>query len=79
MAIIIVFGYDITKKATQIFKIALISILGAFMAVVLIGLVIAKATMAMTPLGLIAMYGLFAIIVALVADISYLLSQKKKR
>lgn len=71
--------YDITKRARKMVKITLVSLLVIFMIILLIGATIAKITTEMTPLGMIGMYGLSAIIGALVADISFMLSQKKKR
>ncbi|MCI8396794.1 MAG: DUF2207 domain-containing protein [Clostridia bacterium] len=71
-------GYDITKKATKMVKIALLSVILAFLMMLLIGGIIAKITVEMTPIGRIVMYILFAIIVAFVTDISYMLAQKKR-
>ncbi len=72
-------NYDITKKATKTAKITLVSVLIIFIVMFSIGIIISKITMAMTPLEMIGMYGLSAIIGALVADITFLLSQKKRR
>lgn len=71
--------YDITKKATRVAKITLISVVLALIIMFSIGLIISKITMEMSPIEMIGMYGLYAITGALIADITFLISKRKSR